>query len=67
MRAKDDETDPMMAMLNMPEEPREAKVKLVTRKPIKPRGEEEKANPRARSSKLRVVERLGSDQDLDQR
>jgi len=67
MRAKDDETDPMMAMLNMPEEPREAKVKLVTRKPIKPRGEEEKANPRARSSKLRVVERLGSALDLDQR
>ena len=58
MRTNDEEADPMMAMLNMPDEPRERKVKLITRKPIKPSGEEEKVNPRARSSKLRVVERL---------
>ena len=48
----------MMAMLNMPEVAREAKVKLVTRKPIKPSDEEMAANPRARSSKLRVVEKV---------
>ncbi len=58
MRTREDEDDPMMAMLNMPEVAREAKVKLVTRKPIKPSDEEMAANPRARSSKLRVVEKV---------
>ncbi len=36
-----------------------AKVKLVTRKPIAPTEEELKFNIRARSSKLRVIEKLG--------
>ena len=58
MRTREEEGDPMMAMLNMPEVARETKVKLVTRKPIKPSAEEMAANPRARSSKLRVVERV---------
>ncbi|MBR8700706.1 Ribosomal RNA small subunit methyltransferase H [Fusobacterium sp. DD29] len=35
-----------------------AKVKLITRKPIVPQGEEVKFNNRAHSSKLRVVERI---------
>ncbi len=36
-----------------------AKVKIITRKPITPNEEELKFNNRSRSSKLRVVERLG--------
>ena len=36
-----------------------AKVKLITRKPIVPEGEEVEFNNRAHSSKLRVVERIG--------
>jgi len=36
-----------------------AKVKLVTRKPIAPTEEELEFNIRARSSKLRVIEKLG--------
>ncbi|WP_319370360.1 16S rRNA (cytosine(1402)-N(4))-methyltransferase RsmH [uncultured Ilyobacter sp.] len=36
-----------------------AKVKIITRKPITPKEDELKFNNRARSSKLRVVERLG--------
>ncbi len=35
-------------------------IKLVTRRPITPSGEELKENPRARSAKLRVVEKIGS-------
>lgn len=58
MRTREEEDDPMTAMLNMSEVAREKKVKLVTRKPIKPSAEEMAANPRARSSKLRVIERL---------
>ena len=40
------------------EEERKAVVKLVSRKPILPTEEEIKDNPRARSAKLRVVEKL---------
>jgi 16S rRNA (cytosine1402-N4)-methyltransferase len=40
------------------EEERKAVVKLVNRKPILPSDEETKENPRARSAKLRVVEKL---------
>lgn len=36
-----------------------AKVKIITRKPIVPEGEEVEFNNRAHSSKLRVVERIG--------
>jgi 16S rRNA (cytosine1402-N4)-methyltransferase len=36
----------------------EAMVKILTRKPVVPGEEEEKANPRSRSAKLRVVERI---------
>ena len=32
--------------------------RIVARKPVMPRPEEVKANPRARSAKLRVVERV---------
>lgn len=38
-----------------------AKVKLTTRKPILPSAEEIAQNPRARSAKLRVCEKLGND------
>jgi 16S rRNA (cytosine1402-N4)-methyltransferase len=34
------------------------KVKLITKKPIVPSASETAANPRARSAKLRVVERV---------
>jgi len=37
---------------------RKASIKLVSKKPITPSEEEIKANPRARSAKLRVVEKL---------
>ncbi|MBL8103626.1 MAG: 16S rRNA (cytosine(1402)-N(4))-methyltransferase RsmH [Anaerolineales bacterium] len=40
------------------EEERKAVVKLVSKKPILPTNEEVKENPRARSAKLRVVEKL---------
>jgi len=40
------------------EEERKAVVKLVNKKPILPTEEELKNNPRARSAKLRVVEKL---------
>ncbi|MBE0671690.1 MAG: 16S rRNA (cytosine(1402)-N(4))-methyltransferase RsmH [Anaerolineales bacterium] len=40
------------------EEERKAVVKLVNKKPILPTNEEVKENPRARSAKLRVVEKL---------
>jgi 16S rRNA (cytosine1402-N4)-methyltransferase len=40
------------------EEERKAVVKLVNKKPILPTEEETKDNPRARSAKLRVVEKL---------
>jgi 16S rRNA (cytosine1402-N4)-methyltransferase len=39
-------------------EEKEAQVKLVTRKPITPTRAEVDSNPRSRSSKLRVVEKL---------
>ncbi len=35
-----------------------AKVRLVTRRPLRPGSTEERSNPRSRSAKLRVVERL---------
>ncbi len=37
----------------------EPQIKLVTRRPITPSGEELDENPRARSAKLRVVEKIG--------
>ncbi|HNO32036.1 MAG TPA: 16S rRNA (cytosine(1402)-N(4))-methyltransferase, partial [Anaerolineales bacterium] len=40
------------------EEERKAVVKLVNKKPILPTEEETRENPRARSAKLRVVEKL---------
>lgn len=40
------------------EEERKAVVKLVNKKPILPSDEERKENPRARSAKLRVIEKL---------
>jgi 16S rRNA (cytosine1402-N4)-methyltransferase len=51
------------AIINPPyeriyEEERRAVVKLVNKKPIVPSDEETKENPRARSAKLRVVEKL---------
>jgi len=36
----------------------EAMVKILTRKPVVPKEEEEKENPRSRSAKLRIVERI---------
>ena len=36
----------------------EPKLKVITRKPVTPKEEELKNNPRARSSKLRTAERL---------
>lgn len=36
------------------------KIKLVTRRPVTPSGAELEENPRARSAKLRVVEKIGS-------
>jgi 16S rRNA (cytosine1402-N4)-methyltransferase len=35
-----------------------ASIKEISRKPIAPSAEEERANPRSRSAKLRVVEKL---------
>jgi 16S rRNA (cytosine1402-N4)-methyltransferase len=36
-------------------------LKVLTKKPILPSDEETKANPRARSAKLRIGERVGED------
>ena len=47
-----DETHPMAPVL------RPALTKLVQRKPILPTSEEIEQNPRARSAKLRVIEKL---------
>ncbi|MGQ9814793.1 MAG: 16S rRNA (cytosine(1402)-N(4))-methyltransferase, partial [Candidatus Roseilinea sp.] len=45
-----------------PDAPRPvARVRLVNRKPIVPREDEVRNNPRARSAKLRVVERVDVD------
>ena len=49
--------------LPVPPPPPPALVRLVTRKPIVPSEEERQANPRARSAKLRVVERLPADEE----
>jgi 16S rRNA (cytosine1402-N4)-methyltransferase len=35
-----------------------ASVRLITRKPIQPDADEVRANPRSRSAKLRVAERI---------
>jgi len=40
------------------EEERKAVIKLVSKKPILPTEEEVRENPRARSAKLRVIEKL---------
>jgi 16S rRNA (cytosine1402-N4)-methyltransferase len=40
------------------EEERKAVIQLVSRKPILPTAEEVRENPRARSAKLRVIEKL---------
>jgi 16S rRNA (cytosine1402-N4)-methyltransferase len=42
------------------EQPRDALVRLVNRRPLRPSDEEIEANPRAESAKLRAAERLGT-------
>ena len=37
---------------------KEPKVKVITRKPIEPTEDEIKMNPRSRSAKLRILEKL---------
>jgi 16S rRNA (cytosine1402-N4)-methyltransferase len=37
-----------------------ASVRILTRKPLRPSAEEEQRNPRSRSARLRVAERLGA-------
>lgn len=40
--------------------PRRRRVRILTRKPVRPSGDEIRTNPRARSAKLRAVERLNA-------
>jgi len=47
--------------LPLPAPPEEPTVRLVTRKPVGPSEDEVRRNPRSRSAKLRVVERLSED------
>jgi hypothetical protein len=42
-----------------------AQVRILTRRPIEAAPDEAEANPRSRSAKLRVVERLGGAERLD--
>jgi 16S rRNA (cytosine1402-N4)-methyltransferase len=54
LQAHGPEPDPAVPM----PEPFEPKVALVTRKPVTATTEEETRNPRARSARLRIVEKL---------
>lgn len=44
----------------LPDRPRQARLAILTKKPITPGADEIAQNPRARSAKLRVAERIGS-------
>ena len=44
----------------------QASVRILTRKPLRPTAEEEQRNPRSRSARLRVAERLGAREGAEQ-
>jgi 16S rRNA (cytosine1402-N4)-methyltransferase len=43
------------------------RVRILTRKPLRPTAEEIALNPRAEAAKLRAVERLAEDEHLERR